>query len=105
MGNRVGILAQSSPTLNTDTDLYTVPSGDEAEVKVLVAERGGAAATFRVWVAPSGAATSNEQYIAYDEALAANESLTSAVFRVDGGDVVRIRASTSNVSFTLTGVT
>jgi hypothetical protein len=104
MGQDVGILGQVSPTLDTDTDLYTAPAGRFAEVKVLVAERGGAAATFRVWVAPAGASTSNEQYIAYDEALAANEALTSVTFRVRETDVVRVRASTSNVSFTCTGV-
>lgn len=104
MSKLFGILAQDTPTLDTDTTLYTVPSGRFGEVKMIVTERGGASATFRIWVGVEGAATSNEQYLCYDEALGANSSLVTSPFAVDATDVIKIRASTSNVSFTLTGL-
>lgn len=99
-----GVLAQSTPTLDTDTTLYTVPAGDFAEVKIIIAERGGAGANIRIWVGVAGAATANAQYMYYDVAISANTSTATPTFGIDSRDVVKIRASTSNVSFTLTAV-
>lgn len=104
MAREYGILGQAAPSADTDTDLYAVPQRKEAEVKVLVANRDSSPATIRIWVAEEGATTDNSQYIAYDEAIAANEALTSSTFSVFSTDVVRVRASSGNISFTCTGV-
>jgi len=104
MGQLTGILGQVTPTLNTDTALYTVPAGKFAEVKVIVANRAASDATIRIWVAVEGAATSDEQYLAYDESVTANKSYATASFSVKPTDVVRVRANSSTVSFTCTGI-
>ena len=104
MAKLYGILAQSTPTLDTDTTLYTVPSGQEGEVKLIIAERGGAGANIRIWVGVAGAATANAQYMYYDVAISANTSTVTPTFTVKATDIIKIRASTSNVSFTLTAV-
>ena len=104
MGRDVGILGQADPNAATDTDLYAVPLGNYSEVKVMIAERGGTAATIRIWIAKEAATTSAEQYIVYDETIVANEALTTILFRVNETDVIRVRSSTNTVSFTCTGI-
>ena len=99
-----GVLGQSAPAATTDTDLYTVPSAKNATGRVVCTNRGGSAVTVRVWVAVNGAATSNEQYLAYDVSIAVGDTLTTAPFMVGDLDVVRVRASTANASFTFTGI-
>lgn len=98
-----GILGQEAPAAATEEDLYTVPAAKHMTGKVLVANRG-VAATFRVSLAPLGAATINAHYIAYDAPLEANEPLSTVGFKVGATDVVRVEASTADVSFTCTGI-
>jgi hypothetical protein len=97
-------LAQSAPSATSLTDVYTCPAGKRAVVRVIAVERSGAAATFRVSVAINGAADSNEQYVSYDEAIGANASVTSAPLSIDASDIVRVYASSANLSFTVTGI-
>ena len=99
-----GILGQSAPPATTLTDIYTVPAGKSATCRVIVANRAAGAASFRVALAPLGAVDSNEQYVAYDKAIAANDAGTTIAFMVGPTDVVRVLASTGNLSFTCTGV-
>lgn len=98
-----GILGQQAPAASTPTDLYTCPVNKNATIRVTVTNRS-TAATFRVWVAVGGVSTSNEQYLAYDKAIAANEAFVSKAFMVDETDVVRVQASSANVSFVATGM-
>ncbi len=99
-----GILGQEAPSATTATELYVVPSAKQATCKVIVAERGGAAATFRVSIRVGGAGAANEQYIAYDTAIAANDSLATVSFMVNEDDEVYVYASSANLSFNCTGV-
>ncbi len=98
-----GLLGQSAPAATTDTLLYTVPSSKEVVAKVIVANRSSAA-VFRVWLRENGAATSNEQYIAYDVPLAANDSVSTVTFMLGDNDEVYVRADTANVSFNCVGI-
>lgn len=103
MAYDVGILGQADVTLDTDTALYTAPAGRDAKVKVFVAERGGSAATVRIWIRDAAEASANKQYIVYDESIAANEAKVTAPFYVNETDIVMVRANTGNVSFTCVG--
>ena len=103
MADIKGILGQQAPSATTLTDLYTVPSGRNATVKVVIANRG-VAATFRVSVAVAGAVDSSEQYVAYDKPISTNDTGVTAAIMIGSTDVVRVYASTSNLSFTCTGV-
>lgn len=98
-----GMLGQSAPGAGTDTDLYTVPTSKNAVVKVIATNRSGST-TFRVWVAIAGAATSNEQYVAYEKVLVGNDAVSTVSFMVGPTDVVRVRAASANVSFSCTGI-
>jgi hypothetical protein len=99
-----GALAQSSPAATTLTDAYTVPALKVATVEVIVAERAAATAAIRISHAINGAANANAQYLLYDFAMAANDSLTTARFTMRAGDVLRVYSSTGNVSFNINGI-
>lgn len=98
---RLGIV---TPTLNTDTDLITVT--DNYLVSVIATNTNASApADVRIWVEPSGAATADEySYIAYDIEINVGNALETHRFAVNSGDTIRVRATTSDVSFTASGI-
>lgn len=98
------VVKQSAPSATTATDLYTVSNGYTAKGKIFLCERGAAAATFRIAIRKNGDALATAHYIAYDEALAANEATcTEELDCLDMGDVVTVYASSANLSFTFVG--
>lgn len=98
-----GVLGQSAPGATTLTDVYTVPSGQKATIRIVVANRGSAG-SFRVAISPNGDVIANAHYIAYDQAIEANASVTSAPMLVGDDDVVRVYGSSANMSFSVTGI-
>ncbi len=83
----------------TEVLLYTVPALTETKLRISVVNRDSVAATFRVALLSGGGATANEDYVAYDEAVGANESLSSEDFTLAAGDTVRVESSTTTVTF------
>jgi hypothetical protein len=106
MAEFVKVLGQVEPAATTLTDLYTVGVSKTAVSSTLVVcEKGAAAATYRIAVSVAGAAIADSQYIAYDAALTANESKFLTIgLTLGAGDVVRVYASTADVTFSLFGV-
>jgi hypothetical protein len=97
---RMGI---STPTLDTDTTVYTADASYLSSV--IATNKGTTEATARVWVVPLGATTSADYgYIMYDVAIPANNSIETHRFAIKLGDIVKVRANSSNVSFSLNGV-
>lgn len=99
------VLGQSNPAATTLTTLYTVPSATSTIVSTLsVANLSTSAITFRVAIRPAGATVANQHYIAFDAAVAANDSvfLTLGV-SLAATDVVSVFASSANVAFSLFG--
>lgn len=99
------VLAQAAPAATTDTTLYTVPASTESVISTLiVANRAATAATFRIAIRPNGATLANEHYIAYDVAVGASDSTTLTLgLTVDAADVITVRASTADLSFSVFG--
>lgn len=106
MADTFKVLGQAAPAATTETDLYTVPSARSTTISTLtVCNRAATAATFRISIAVAGAATSNAQYIYYDQALDANSTWTATIgITLAASDVVRVYASTANLSFNAFGV-
>lgn len=105
MATNYKVLGQLAPSAATDTDAYTVPVSTQTIISSLViTERGGAAASFRIAVRVGGAALSSSQYIAYDSPIAANDlvALTLGI-ALSAGDVVTVYASSADLSFNLFG--
>lgn len=99
------ILGQSNPSATTNTTLYTVPSATSTVLSTLaVANLSTSAITFRVAIRPAGATLANQHYIAYDAAVAANDSVFLTLgISLAATDVVTVYASTANVAFSVYG--
>ena len=105
MASTYKVLAQSAPSATTATTLYTVPSSTSTVVSTItVANRSAVAVTYRIAVRPAGATLANQHYIAYDVALAANDTtaLTLGV-TLATTDVITVYASTADLSFSAFG--
>ena len=103
MADIKGILGQIAPSATTLTALYTVPANKNATVKVIVTNRAASTGSFRISVGVNGAGDATEQYLAYDKAIADNDTGSTVTFTLGDTDVLRIFASNANLSFTCTG--
>lgn len=105
MATTYKVLGQSAPSATTNTDLYTVGAGKSAVVSTIaIANRGGTSATYRVAIRVAGAAIANEDYIAYDATVTANNSTFITVgVTLAATDVITVYASNANLSFNAFG--
>ena len=99
------VLAQSAPSATTNTDVYTVGSGKSAVVSTItVCNRAATSATYRIAIRVAGATIANEDYIAYDAALPANDTISLTLgITLAATDVVTVYASSANLSINLFG--
>jgi glucose-6-phosphate dehydrogenase assembly protein OpcA len=105
MATNYKVLGQSAPAATTATALYTVPSATEAIIStIVVANRAAAAKSYRIAIRPNGDTLANQHYLAYDVAIAANDSTALTLgITVDAADVVEVYASAADLSFTAFG--
>lgn len=105
MATTYKVLGQSAPSATTDTTLYTVPDATETVIStIVVCNRSASARTYRIAVRPNGATIANQHYLAYDVAIAANDSTALTLgITLDANDLVTVRASTADLSFTAFG--
>jgi glucose-6-phosphate dehydrogenase assembly protein OpcA len=99
------VLGQSAPAATTNTNLYTVPAATSAVVStIVVANRVGTSATYRIAIRPAGATIANQHYIAYDVAVGGADSTTLTLgITLAATDVITVYASTANTSFSVFG--
>jgi hypothetical protein len=98
------VLGQVSPSSATATTLYTVGAGKSAVVSTIAVANRGAAATYRIAIRVAGSALSNEEYIAYDTAITANNSTMITIgITLAATDVITVYASTADLSFNAFG--
>jgi hypothetical protein len=105
MASTYKVLAQGAPSATTNTDVYTVGSGKSAVVSTItVCNRAASSATYRIAIRVAGSTLANEDYIAYDATVPANDtiSLTLGV-TLAATDVVTVYASSANLSINLFG--
>lgn len=105
MATTYKVLGQVAPSAATNTTLYTVPASKQAVVSTItIANRGVSASSYRIAVRPDGATISNEHYIAYDIAIAANDTAALTIgLTLDAGDIVTVYSLNTNLSFGLYG--
>ena len=99
------VLGQVAPSSATATTLYTVPASTQTVVStIVVANRGASAATYRIAIRVAGSTLSNDEYIAYDTAITANNSTMITIGVTLGAtDVITVYASTADLSFNAFG--
>jgi hypothetical protein len=98
----LSIASQTAAGAGAAQTIYT-STGDTEFRSLVVCNRSGTSATFRLSITPSGASNDQpEQYLFYDMPIVPNDSFTSALeIGVSLGDVVRFYASTANLTVTL----
>lgn len=101
MPNVYKVLAQSNPSATTATTLYTVPAATSSVLSTItVCNQAASAASFRIAVRPAGATLAAVHYVAYDVALAANDTTALTLgLTLAATDVVTIYASSATLSF------
>jgi glucose-6-phosphate dehydrogenase assembly protein OpcA len=99
------VLGQSAPGATTDTNLYTVPADTSAVIStIVVANRAGTSATYRIAIRPNGSTLANQHYIAYDVTVSGSDSTTLTIgLTLAATDVITVYASTANLSFSVFG--
>jgi hypothetical protein len=97
-------LATSNPAANTNILLYT--GSRTILTSVIATNKSSNAATIRVWVVPidQDSTPANHVFISYDVSIAGNDSLETFRFPVMNGDKVYIRSSSTDISFSLSGI-
>jgi hypothetical protein len=99
------VLGQVKPSATTDTTLYTVPAATQTVSSTLsICNQSATSATFRVRIKVNGAADDGKQYLVYDAPIDGNDTLLltfGASLAV--ADVVRVYASSADLSFQLFG--
>ena len=99
------VLGQSAPGATTDTNLYTVPANTSAVIStIVVANRAGSAATYRIAIRPAGATLANQHYLAFDVTVGSSDSTTLTLgITLAATDVITVYTSTTNLSFSVFG--
>lgn len=108
MATRYLVLGQVATAATTDTTLYTAPTGKDAIISTLVIANRSAStpATYRIAIRPGGATLANQHYIAFDVPVTNADSTTLTLgITLSPGDVVTVRASTADLSFSAFGST
>jgi hypothetical protein len=97
-------LATSNPASNTNILLYT--GSRTILTSVIATNKSSDPATIRVWVVPidQDSTPANHVFISYDVSIAGNDSLETFRFPVMNGDKVYIRSSSTDISFSLSGI-
>lgn len=105
MANTYKVLGQVAPSATTATTAYTCPSATQTVIStIVVCNRGTSAGTYRISLRPNGATQANEHYLAYDVAIAANDSTALTLgITCDASDVITVYASSANMSFNIFG--
>jgi hypothetical protein len=105
MATTYKVLAQVNPSATTATTAYTVPSATSTVVSTItVANLSASAVTYRIAVRPDAETLANKHYIAYDVALAANDTTALTLgLTLDAADVITVYASSANLAFNIYG--
>lgn len=101
MANAYKILGQVADASANDVELYLVPAATEAIVStIVVCNREAAANTFRIATKSDNSAVANEDYVAYDTSIAANDTITLTLgVTLQTGAEISVGASDANVTF------
>jgi hypothetical protein len=106
MATAYKVLAQNNPSATTETTLYTVPSNTSAVVSTIaICNQSGSSGTYRIAVRPAAdGSTAAKHWIVYGATVAASDSIMLTLgLTLAAGDVVRVYASSANMSFSAFG--
>jgi hypothetical protein len=99
------VLAQSNPTANTLTTVYTVPAATSTIISTLaICNQNANATTFSIAVQPKGAAIAASSYINYNTPVAGNDTITLTIgMTLANTDVLSANVGSGNISINIFG--
>lgn len=99
------VLGQIAASATTEADLYETPADTESVISsIFVCNRDVNETAFRVSISVGGGATANKDYIYYDVVIPGNDTfIATAGVTMTAGDIMRIYAAGSALSFSLFG--
>ena len=105
MATNYKILGQSNPTANTLTDVYTVPSANQAVISTItVCNQSIVNAAYSIAVSPGGQSDNVKHYIVRGGTVPAADALAFSLgLSLGAGDVVRANTTSSSLSFNVFG--
>lgn len=107
MANTYKVLGRKAAAATTEEVLYTAPASTEAIVStIVIANIASASRSYRLAVKPtSGTTLANEHYLAYDVAIAANDTtaLTLGITLAAGNSISVYASTSSSLTFTAFG--
>jgi hypothetical protein len=94
-------LGQANPAANTQTNLYTVPSGSSTVVSSMtICNQGTSNGYYRIAVRPGAEALAKKHYMFYDTFLPPKNTQTLSLgMALSPGTVITVHASSSDLSF------
>lgn len=106
MADTYKVLGQSAPGAASLTIVYTVPALTSSVVSTItIANRSATPTAYRIAIRPAGAAIVNQHYIAFDIAIAGNETQTMTLgVTLAATDVVSVYNVLATLSFNVFGV-
>jgi hypothetical protein len=97
-------LAALRPASTSEAELYAVPSNSEIIANLTIVNQSASAVTFRVAHTDAAGAATGEDWLAYDETLAAYSRLVIPI-TAKNPETIRVQAATVDVmSFVLAGM-
>ena len=98
------VLGQIAAT-TTATAVYTVPSSTETVVSTItVCNRAAVPKTYRIILRPNDETLADKHYLAYDVAIAANDTVALTLgITMDASDKLYVSSSTNDLSFNVFG--
>ncbi len=99
------VLGQVNPSATSATTLYTVPSATATVVSTLhVCNQAGTSGTYRIAIRPAGETLAAKHYVAYDIAIAVNDTTALTLgLTLAATDVITVYASSASMSFSAFG--
>ena len=101
MAQTYKVLGQANPLAATLTALYTVPASTSVVTSsISVCNTAATSATFRVRIAPAGAADALVHALYQDVTIAGNDTFVATIgATLAATDVIRVQGSTANLVF------
>lgn len=99
------VLGQVAPSAVTNTTLYTVPAATQTVISTIsICNRGSSSAVYRIAIRIAGSALSDEEYIIYDAAAPAQDTIFLTLgISLAATDVVTVYTSLATLSFNAFG--
>lgn len=106
MATTYKVLGQVAPAANTANTVYTVPASTSTVVStIMVCNPDANVRSFRIAVVPSGQSLTQKNYIAYETAIPATDSIALTMgVTMGANDSISVYANnTANMSFCVFG--